>query len=151
MATKPETLEPKPIYRVNQPPITPLQAAVEVDVTPTGEGMQIAPTRPSHETAPVTQYSPQFEPLRVPLAFAAGAGVIFVYTVTNIPRKWTVFVNRNSAVGCLVRVQCGSYDVTLIAGDECTFPGRSNQITVSNTIAAGDVTLIASGDDEVRF
>ena len=147
MATKPDTLEPRPIYRVNQNPVTPLQAAVEVDLTPTGEGMQISPTRPSHETAPITQYSPQFEPLRFALAIGGQRTV----AVTNVPRKWIVFVNLNTAAGGLIQVVSGSYDVTLGAGDSCVFPGRSAQVFITGTVAATDVTVVAAGDDEVRF
>lgn len=119
----------------------------EVDETPTGEGM-IVPIGPAtHEKAPYSQHDPMFSSLRVALAI----GAIFEQVVPNIPRSWVVWVNRNSAAGFLLQVTAGSFDVVLAPGDRVTFPGRVNRVRLAGTVAAGDVTIVALGDDLLRF
>jgi hypothetical protein len=88
---------------------------------------------------------------RVIMAFGAGAGVVIDFQAPNIPRSWAVYVNANSGAGALVQVISGLMDITLPVNGHVLFPGRSPSIRLANTVAAAEVTVIALGDDKLKF
>lgn len=136
------------IKRVNRPAIAPTEAKQEVDATPTGEGMQVAISKPvTHEKAPPDQYSSMFTAWRQAILAAAQ----FVAQAPNIPKYWGVYVNANSAAGALVQVIAGSFDITLPVGGHVVFPGRTMTLTLAVTVANADVTIVNLGDDRLIF
>ena len=138
----------KDIYRVNEPPITPAEAAKEVDATPTGEGMQIPLAKPiTHEKAPQEQYSSMFAGFRA-MALAIG---VYNYSVPNIPKYWAVFINATSVAGTMVRIESGPLDITITNGGHVVFPGRSPNITITVAAFAADISVFNLGDDKLLF
>jgi hypothetical protein len=122
----------------------------EVDATPTAdqqEGMQVPTPFVPDDKAFIDQYSHQFDVERVAIL----AGAFFQKRINVIPRSWAVYVNANSGAGATARVQSGAMDVTLTLNNGVLFPGRTPEILVTAAVATADVTIIALGDDKLRF
>ncbi len=130
-----------------------LQAQREVDATPTpdqeqAEGMQIKLGPATKEKAPYSQHDPMFQAFRFQGLVAGTVQPIFV---PNIPRYYVVHMNPDAAAASTIRIQAGSFDVTLAANMSVKFPGRTDRFNITVAGGAADFTVISLGDDEVRF
>ena len=129
------------------------QAKREVDETPTPEqaqteGMQIKLGPATQEKAPYSQHDPMFATFRMQ---ALAIGSITPMRVPNIARYYIVRSNPETAAGGVCRVQAGSFDITLAANQWVKFPGRTDLVILTVAVAICDITVVALGDDDLRF